>query len=187
MKLDQKITINPPPFTNANGVITNPPQIIFTEKLSVSYLDNPTDRFVRAIIPGIPSQILLAKDDEYDALGEYTSAEIEQVLKNKLGDDPAATLRSLFPKTLEENPNGPGSILSNMLSSIGIKSSPTCACRRHALEMNEKGPDWCEQNIDSILVWLKDESSKRKLPFIESVAKMMINKAISKAREHINK
>jgi len=187
MKLDKEIIINPPPFTNANGEIVNPPPITFKDQLVVSYLDNPTNRFVSAVIPGIPSQILLAKEDEYDALGEYTSAEIERALKNKLGDDPAAVLRSFFPKTLEENPNGAGSILSNMLSSIGIKSSPSCACRKHALEMNEKGPDWCEQNMNTILAWLKDESTKRKLPFIESVAKMMINKAISKAREYINK
>lgn len=185
MKLDKEITITPPPFTNANGDVVTPPPLVF-DTLPVSYVDNPTHRFVHAVIPGIPAPIILAQNDEYDSLGEYTSNEIEQELKKALGDNPAAVLRSLFPKTLEENPNGPGTILSNMLNTIGIKSSSTCACRRHALEMNEKGPDWCEQNMDKILGWLKEESGKRSLPFIEPVVKMMVNKAISKSREHLN-
>jgi len=185
MKLDQEITIYPPPFTNANGEIVNPPALVLKE-LIVSYIDNPTNRIVQAIIPGIPAPIFLARENEYDILGEYTSSQIEQVLRDKLGNDPSVFLRSLFPKTLEENPYGPGTILSNMLSTIGIKSSPTCACRRHALEMNEKGPDWCEENMETILSWLKEESAKRSLPYIESVVKIMVNKAINKAREHIN-
>lgn len=185
MKFNQEIIIAPPPFTNPDGQVVNPSPIIFNEA-DVSYVDNPKRRSVSAIIGGIPGAITLATEDEYDALGEYTSSQIEQVLRDKLGDNPAKFLRSLFPKTLEEHPNGAGTILSNMLSTIGIKSSSTCACRQHAIEMNEKGPDWCEQNIDTILAWLKEESAKRKLPFIESVAKMMINKAISRAREHIN-
>jgi hypothetical protein len=184
MKLKNTITINPPPFTNADGEIVHPEPLIFDE-LDVAYIDNPTRRFVHAIISNIPSPIVLAQDDTYDSLGEYTSLQIEQVFRDKLGDHPVKTLRALFPKTLEENPNGAGTILSNMLSVIGLKSSSACACRRHAIEMNENGPDWCEQNLDTIIAWLKEESAKRKLPFIESVAKMMVNKAISKAREHI--
>ena len=182
MKLDQEITINPPPFTNANGDIVNPPPLVFKE-LIVSYTDSPDRHFVSANIANIPGNIMLAQGDAYDALGDYTGAQIEQIFKEKLGNDPAATLRSLFPKTLEENPNGPGSILTNMLSTIGIKSTSNCACRRHAIEMNDKGADWCEENMDKILSWLKEESAKRKLPFVESVAKMMVNKAISKSRE----
>jgi hypothetical protein len=69
-----------------------------------------------------------------------------------------------------------------MISSLGIKSTSNCSCRRHALEMNEKGPDWCDQNIPTILSWLKEESSKRNLPFIEMVAKAMVQRAINKSR-----
>ena len=70
-----------------------------------------------------------------------------------------------------------------MISALGIKSSSTCSCRRHALEMNEKGPDWCEQNMDQIVGWLKEESSKRGLPFVETVGKMMVQRAIAKSRK----
>jgi hypothetical protein len=48
--------------------------------------------------------------------------------------------------------------------------------------MNEKGPDWCDQNMDTILSWLKEESTKRKLPFIESVARLVVQRAIKTSR-----
>ena len=57
-----------------------------------------------------------------------------------------------------------------------------CSCRRHALEMNEKGNDWCQENIDTIVGWLKDEAQKRKLPFLDSIGKMIVNRAIKKSR-----
>ena len=49
--------------------------------------------------------------------------------------------------------------------------------------MNDKGPDWCEQNMTTILGWLKEESNKRNLPFIESVAKLIVLRAIRLSRK----
>jgi hypothetical protein len=83
---------------------------------------------------------------------------------------------------MEENPNGPGSMLSNMIKKIGIVMTQGCSCRRHAIEMNEKGNDWCEQNIDTIVAWLREEAGKRRLPFLDSVGKLMVNRAIKKSR-----
>lgn len=183
MKLNQTITINPPPYTDQNtNQIVNPPAIVI-DTLDVTYSDNPLNRTVYAGIKNIPSSIPLLSGDEYTAAGDYSQSFIETKLKNYLGEDPAKTLRSLFPKTLEENPNGAGTILTGMISALGIKSSSTCSCRRHALEMNEKGPDWCEQNIDTIVSWLKEESQKRGLPFVETVGRMMVNRAIAKSRK----
>lgn len=183
MKLEQSISITPPPFSSHDGKIINPEPIIFHE-LDVSYIDKPKHKKVFAQIDKIPFVILLLENKDYDNAGDYSQIFIENKLREYLGDNPAQKLRSLFPKTLEENPNGPGSILAGMFGIFGIKSSPTCSCRKHALEMNEKGNDWCEQNIDTIIVWLKDESNKRKLPFIESLAKMIVKKAIQKSRNH---
>ena len=53
--------------------------------------------------------------------------------------------------------------------------------------MNTEGPDWCENNMDTILAWLEEESSKRKLPFVRTVAKMMVNRSISKSRRMLAK
>ena len=104
------------------------------------------------------------------------------MLLDYLEPNPQEKLQNLFPKTLESDPDGPGSVLSNMISSLGIRSSPDCSCKKHAILMNEKGCDWCEENIDTIIGWLKEESAKRKLPFIESVAKLIVKRAIGTSR-----
>lgn len=182
MNLDHEITIQPPPYADHKNQLINPPPLSFTF-LNVSYIDNPISKTVFAQIQNIPSRILLIGPKEYDTIGDYTQNQIENILKEKLGEDIAGKLRSLFPKTLEENPNGPGTILAGMFSSLGIKSSPTCSCKRHALEMNDKGADWCEQNIDTILAWLKEESNKRKIPFIESLASLVVKRAIRQSRK----
>lgn len=87
------------------------------------------------------------------------------------------------PQTLEDFPNGPGTILSKMLSKIGIHSTPNCSCRRRAMEMNTRGPDWCSQNIDMIVGWLREESEKRKLPFVDFAGKLLIQRAIKVSRK----
>lgn len=184
MLLNHPIMIQPPPFTDAKGQIVHPKPLEFSV-LNVSYVDNPTRKTVFAQIQGIPQPLLLAADNDYIVLGDYTQVQIEQLLKTKLGNDVALTLRRLFPKTLEEHPNGPGTILASMFSSLGIKSSPTCSCRRHAIEMNEKGNDWCEQNLAVILGWLKDESAKRKIPFVESLASLVVKRAIRLSRQKL--
>lgn len=181
MKLDQEITIYPPPVTDNNGKLLNPPPLVLSF-LDVTYHDNPINKHIFVTIRNFPSSLTLANGDSYTELGDYTQEQIENKLRIALGNDPAKVLRNLFPKTLEEHPNGPGTILSGMISSMGIKSTPNCACRRHAIEMNEKGPDWCEANIDTILSWLKTESENRKLPFVETIARMIVNRAINKSR-----
>jgi hypothetical protein len=89
------------------------------------------------------------------------------------------------PQTLEDFPNGPGTILSKMLSKIGINSTPNCSCRRRAMEMNNRGPDWCAENIDTIVGWLREESEKRKLPFVDFAGKLLIQRAIKVSRKNI--
>lgn len=87
------------------------------------------------------------------------------------------------PQTLEDFPNGPGTILSKMLAKIGIKSTPNCSCRRRAMEMNTRGPDWCAENIDMITGWLREESEKRKLPFVDFAGRLLIQRAIKLSRK----
>jgi hypothetical protein len=87
------------------------------------------------------------------------------------------------PQTLEDFPNGPGTILSKMLSKIGIHSTPNCSCRRRAMEMNTRGPDWCAENIDMIVGWLREESERRKLPFVDFAGKLLIQRAVKMSRK----
>lgn len=188
MKIEKSITINSYPYTDAKtNKIVNPPPIELKE-LNVSFQDNPQNKTLFARIEGLPVSILLFGPRTYEALGDnWSKKDLENRLLQVLGDDPQTYLQSLIPKTLEMHPNGPGSILSGMLSSLGIKSAPTCSCKRRALEMNDKGPDWCENNLDQIVGWLEEEAKKRKLPFVKTVAKLMVQRAISKSRRLLAK
>jgi len=81
---------------------------------------------------------------------------------------------------------GPGTELKALLKTIGIVASPTCSCNKRARVMDEKGCDWCEQNIDEIDGWLAEEAKKRKLPYISLAGKTLIRLAIRRARKKGN-
>ncbi len=182
MKLNQTITINPPPYTDHTGKITQPNQIILND-LGLIFTDNIKAKTVHVNITGIPMPLILWSANEYDSIGDWTQAQAEAKTLELLGDNPAVKLRSLFPKTLEENPNSPGTVLSKMIKSLGFTMSDSCSCKRHALEMNDKGNDWCSENIDTIIGWLREEMTRRNLPFIETIARLMVNRAIKKSRK----
>lgn len=181
MILNKTITLYPAPFSDPNGQIITP-QPIITNDLHVTFHINTTLKTIHATIQNIPNSIIMATPDQFDNVTNLTPLALENTLKAIMGDDVQSYLQNLFPRTLESDPNGPGTILSGMISALGIQSSANCSCKRHAIEMNTKGPDWCEQNMDTIVGWLREESEKRKLPFIETVAKLMISRAISKSR-----
>jgi hypothetical protein len=189
MKIEKSIKVERYPYTDPkNNQIITPPPIELTE-LNITFEDNPQQKIVFAHIDNFPTKVLLFGPRSYDSLLESQDKELlfQEKLINLLGDNPSIFLQSLLPRTLEADPNGPGSILSGMLTSLGIRSAPTCSCKRRALEMNFRGPDWCEQNIDSIVGWLEEEAKKRRLPFIKTVAKLMVQRAISKSRRLLAK
>lgn len=78
---------------------------------------------------------------------------------------------------------GPGSQLKRYLSSIGIKASPNCSCNARAQYMDFMGTVWCENNIDTIVGWLKEEAEKRKLPFLDWPARKLVKKAIAASKK----
>jgi hypothetical protein len=182
MKLQNSITIQPPPYSDNTGKVINPPPITL-EDLKIILTDNTFNKVVNAQIIGLPIFISLWGNAEYDSIGDWTQAQAEDKITQLLGDDPAKYLRSLFPKTLEEHPNYPGTVLSKMIKSLGIGMTDSCSCKRHALEMNENGNDWCEQNIDTIVGWLREEAKRRNLPFIDAIGKIMVSRAIKKSRK----
>jgi hypothetical protein len=181
--LNSPITLNPPPYTdNSTNKVVTPEPIVLNE-LKISYTDTPHEKSVVARIENTPAHIYLFTGDQYDVMGDWTQAQAEAALKVRLGDDIQASLQAMYPRTLEQDPDGPGSILTGMIKTLGISSSSTCSCRRHALEMNDKGPDWCEENMETILSWLRDEAKKRGLPFIDMVGKAMVQRAINRSRK----
>jgi len=82
--------------------------------------------------------------------------------------------------------HGVGTELKKLLKLIGITASPTCACNARAKEMNERGIQWCKDNIDTIALWLKEEAERRNLPFFLYGAKKLIKIAIYRAEKDQN-
>jgi len=188
MKLSQPITLQPPKYTNEHNqeIVPSP---ITTDELHITYCDSPSQKRYYAHIQNLDhyGTLFLFDGEAYDAASPISSEFAEGYVRGMMGTNPQKFLQNMYPRTLDDDPNGPGSILSGMLSTIGIKSSENCSCRRHAIEMNKNGPDWCENNIDTILSWLREESEKRKLPFIESIAKMLVKRAIAMSRKLLQK
>jgi hypothetical protein len=179
---DPPIVVTPPPYSSNNGQVIQPPDIIISE-LKVSYIDTPHDQIIQARIENIPNIINLIAGETYVQIGDWTQQQIEDGLRLLLGDNPAAYLKSLFPRTIEQDPDGPGTVLSKMIKSLGIVMSDSCSCKRHAIEMNARGNDWCETNIDIIVGWLREEANRRGLPFVDLIGKVMVNRAIKKSRK----
>lgn len=180
MKLNKTIILQPTPYRDDKDHIIIPDKIE-TDTLDVSYIVRKNTNMAYAQITGIPGVLVLTTSE--NNISDITIQQLEDMLVKKLSGDTQAILQNLFPKSLDSDPNGPGSILSNMLSFIGISSSPTCTCKQRAIEMNEKGNDWCEQNLETIIGWLKEESIKRKLPFIDGVARVIVKRAINVSRK----
>lgn len=86
-------------------------------------------------------------------------------------------------KIVENMQNGAGTELKKMLELFGIKSSENCSCQAKAKIMNHMGIEWCKDNIDTIVTWLKEEAEKRHLPFSSLVAKKIVQIAISRAEK----
>ena len=83
--------------------------------------------------------------------------------------------------------NGTGTQLEKLLRIVGITEKEGCKCGSRAAVMNSEGPDWCEQNIKTIVGWMKEEAQKRKLKllFNEKLATILVKKAIHKARKKL--
>ena len=77
-----------------------------------------------------------------------------------------------------------GTELKKLLSKIGIKATPNCSCNKRAILMDTNGIEWCENNIDTIVEWLKEEATKRKLPFIDMAGRLLVKQAIKNAKKH---
>jgi hypothetical protein len=182
MNISKTITIQPPPYSDNSGKIFNPPEIKL-EELNLIFIDNPKAKTLSVQIPQLPINVTIWGGSDYDLIGDWTKSQAEKKLETILGDNPSAYLRSLYPKTLEEHPNHPGTILSKMIKSVGIQMTDSCSCKRHALEMNEHGNDWCEQNMDTVVGWLREEASRRGLPFMDALGKLLVGRAIKKSRK----
>lgn len=78
--------------------------------------------------------------------------------------------------------SGPGTELKKLLATVGIKASPNCSCNARAKLMDQRGCDWVEANVDTVVGWLREEATKRGLPFIDAAGRLLVKRAIRNAR-----
>lgn len=76
---------------------------------------------------------------------------------------------------------GVGSELLEILNKIGIEYN-NCNCKSKIDKMDKNGIKWCEENIELILTWLKQEYKKRNIPFLERQARALLRLAIKKSK-----
>jgi len=96
---------------------------------------------------------------------------------------PAPPPQAAPPPTPERwDPAGAGTQLKKLLSKLGIKSTENCSCNARARIMNERGIEWCEQNVNEIVGWLKEEAGRRRLPFLAFPTKIIVERAIKAAK-----
>ncbi len=118
----------------------------------------------------------------------YTLEEVRACIVSEDGDQITIDeTHDAFPREPKPAlPSGPGGELKKLLSRIGITASPTCSCNARARRMDieeARQPGWCQSHLEEIVGWLREEATKRKLPFIATLAKLMIRRAIHNARK----
>lgn len=98
------------------------------------------------------------------------------------------------PPIVTADSGGPGTELRKLLKSfLGIEASPTCTCNRHAVQMNQWGPDECQARTPEIVDWLEAEYERRAeearaagtlfpFPFTRIGARILVGAAIRRAR-----
>jgi hypothetical protein len=96
--------------------------------------------------------------------------------------------RSIFDsrgKSQKAATSGPGTELKKNLAGwpFRITASAACSCNARAREMDARGIDWCEANIDTIVGWLREEATKRGLPFVDMAGRLLVRRAIRNARK----
>ena len=78
---------------------------------------------------------------------------------------------------------GPGFFLHKTLLSFGIGFKSGCKCKARMCQMNKWGCEGCEENIDTIVEWMKEEAAARGLPYLSAVGRMLVRRAIHNARK----
>lgn len=108
-------------------------------------------------------------------------------------DEPLTLLAPLAP--LAPRLGGPGTELTKRLYWLAWLTGKTkcCRCKRLARIMDRMGCDWCEENINTLVQWLRKSHSKLPriirafISFNEARVRQLVLDAITSAREKLKK
>ncbi len=127
----------------------------------------------------------------------YTLDEVRECIVSEDGDQITVDIdHPSFPRTPKQPPAvpadppaaGPGTELKAILKDwLGIQASPNCSCNARARQMDEWGPDICEQNLPTIVGWLEEQAQARNLPFARFAGEQAVKLAIRRARKKARK
>lgn len=78
---------------------------------------------------------------------------------------------------------GVGGCLSLLLKMVGVEYTRDCQCAKRAAEMDEMGPQWCRDNIDTTIFWMSEEAQERGMTFLDSQARWLVMLAITLTEE----
>lgn len=83
------------------------------------------------------------------------------------------------PAQFKSTPSkGPGTELKRLLAKVGIVAGASCKCNAMAARMDYEGGNWCLSNVDEILSVMRDEAQRRSMPFVDTVGRMLIRRAV---------
>jgi hypothetical protein len=95
MNLSQPVTIQPPTITRSTGEVRVQKPITLSE-LDITLIDNNKRKRCEVRIRPCPYSLLLWTNNDYDAIGDYTEAQVEARVLELLGSDIKAGLEALF-------------------------------------------------------------------------------------------
>lgn len=96
MNLNQPIIVQPNPLRKSNGSLKNLLPITLTELKCIIIDDVQKKECSVRIIP-FPKPLVLWDGNDYDNIGDYTQAQVDARILEKLGTNPAEVLKTLMP------------------------------------------------------------------------------------------
>jgi hypothetical protein len=119
----------------------------------------------------------------------YTFADARACIVSQDGD--RIVVDELHPAYPKKRPHpqrdqGPGTELKALLRRyLRIVTKPGCKCNARAKTMDDKGCQWCLNNLETIVGWLKEEHTRQKilLPFVPLAAKQLVKLAVRNAKK----
>jgi hypothetical protein len=114
----------------------------------------------------------------------YTLAEVAPCIVSRDGETVTVDVdHPAYPRAPKPKPKGgAGTELKKLLGRIGIRSKPSCSCNARAREMDSRGVLWCDNNVETVVGWLREESKRRRVPFVPLAGRLLIRRAIANAR-----
>lgn len=111
--------------------------------------------------------------------GTVPAESVAAAVRTLLGEHPGNGVVRII---VEREVSGPGTELMRSLHRLGFRETAECKCRQRAEIMDRMGCEWCAENLPLIVGWLREEATKRGLPFVDAAGTVLVRRAISNAR-----